>query len=202
MKALISNPCVSFAVLLMIVAVPSLSAAQQYTSTDLGTLGGKLNSRIVLIILALLISSVGTHVSAQQTKPNLTGTWKINLSKSKLAPQHGPGIDRYKIKHSEPRVEMQYTFNGRSETYIYVTDGKERTANGSLQDGPTRAKTNWDGDTLVIEKHQATGHVGAFVWISRFSLSQDGKSLAVTHHANQSSFGAAIDESLVYEKED
>jgi probable HAF family extracellular repeat protein len=35
---------VSFAVLLMIVAVSSLSVAQQYTVTDLGTLGGKLST--------------------------------------------------------------------------------------------------------------------------------------------------------------
>jgi hypothetical protein len=161
-----------------------------------------IHSRIFLIILGSLFCSASTHVSAQQAKPNLTGTWKINLSKSKLAPQHGPGIDRYKIKHSEPRVEMEHTFNGRSETYTYMTDGKERMANGSLQDGATRAKTHWDSDTLVIEKKQAIGSVGAFVWISRFTLSQDGKSLVVTQHASKSSFGAAFDESLIYEKEE
>jgi hypothetical protein len=161
-----------------------------------------IHTRIILIVLASLFCSVGPHVLAQQVKPNLTGTWKINLSKSKLAPQHGPGIDRYKIKHSEPRVEMVHMFNDRSETYSYMTDGKERMANGSLQDGSTRAKTHWDGDTLVIEKQQSFGPVGFFVSISRFILSQDGKSLVVIHHANKSSFGAAIDESLIYEKQD
>src|SRR5882672_761452 len=104
------------------------------------------------LILVFLFCSVAPHVSAQQSKPNLTGTWNLNLNKSKLAPQHGPGSDRYKIKYSEPRVEMEHTFNGRSETYSYVTDGKERMANGSLQDGATRAKAYWDIDTLVIEK--------------------------------------------------
>jgi hypothetical protein len=158
------------------------------------------HSRITLIILAFLFCSVATHVSAQQAKPNLTGTWKLNLSKSKLAPQHGPGGDRYKIKHSEPRLEMEHTFYGRSETYSYMTDGKERVANRSPQDGETRAKAYWDGDTLVIEKHQETGRAG-IIWMSRYTLSQDGKSLAVTHHVNKSSFSAAFDESLTYEKQ-
>jgi hypothetical protein len=163
-----------------------------------------IRTRIILIVLVSMFCSVGPYVLAQQVKPNLTGKWKINLSKSKLAPQHGPGIDRYKIKHSEPRVEMDHMFfNGaRGETYAYVTDGKERIVNGSLQDGPTRARAHWDGDTLVIEKQRAIGSVGTFEWISRYTLSQDGKSLAVIQHANKSSFSAAIDESLIYEKED
>jgi hypothetical protein len=35
----------------------------------------------------------------------------------------------------------------------------------------------------------------------RYTLSQDGKSLAVTHHVNKSSLSAAFDESLTYEKQ-
>lgn len=159
-----------------------------------------IHSRIALIVLAFLFCSVATHASAQQAKPNLTGTWKLNLSKSKLAPQHGPGSDRYKIKHSGPRIEMEHTFDGQSETYSYMTDGKERVANRSPKDGETRAKAYWDGDTLVIEKHQEIGPGGS-VWMSRYILSQDGKGLAVTHHVNKSSFSAAFDESLTYEKQ-
>jgi probable HAF family extracellular repeat protein len=44
MQTLISNLRVSFAMLLMILAVSSLSVAQQYTVTDLGTLGGTTSS--------------------------------------------------------------------------------------------------------------------------------------------------------------
>src|ERR1035441_4083847 len=133
-----------------------------------------IHSRITLMVLAFLFCSVATHVSAQQAKPNLSGTWKVNLSKSKPAPQHGPGSDRYKIKHLEPRIEMEHAFDGRSETYSYMTDGKERVANRSPQDGETRAKAYWDGDTLVIEKHQEIGPRGS-VSMSRYILSQDGK---------------------------
>jgi hypothetical protein len=162
------------------------------------------HSRITLIILAFLLCSVVTHVSAQQAKPNLTGTWILNRSKSKLSPHPAPGDVRYKIKHSEPRIEMELLFLGRSNTYSYMTDGKERVARQSLQDGAMRAKAYWDSNTLVIEKHQAIPFqtVGAFVTISRYTLSQDGKSLAITSHTDKSSSSAAVDESLTFEKQE
>jgi hypothetical protein len=153
------------------------------------------HSRITLTVLAFLFWSVAMHVSAQQAKPNLTGTWKLNRSKSIPAPKHGSGGDFYKIKHSEPRLEMVH-----GETYSYVIDGKERVANRSTQDGVTRAKAYWVGDTLVIEKHQETRR-GEVDFVVRYTLSQDGKSLAVTHHVDRSWFSGAFDESLNYEKQ-
>ncbi len=74
-------------------------------------------TRITLLSLAFLFCSVATHVSAQQTKPDLSGTWKLNLSKSKLAAQHPHESDEYRIKHSEPRLVSVHTFYSRSETY-------------------------------------------------------------------------------------
>jgi probable HAF family extracellular repeat protein len=49
MKTLISNPRVIFPVLLLIVAVSSLSVAQQYTLTDLGTFPGGKGSSVLAI---------------------------------------------------------------------------------------------------------------------------------------------------------
>jgi len=154
------------------------------------------NCRIILIILVFFFCSGATHLSAQQVRPNLSGTWKLNLSKSKLAPQRPFGGDSYKIKHLEPQLEMVHGGN----TYRYVTDGKQHVANVSPGEGETLAKTYWDGDTLVIEKRQEIGQGGSS-WVSRYTLSQDGKSLTVTHHVNRSSFSAAFDESLTYEKQ-
>jgi hypothetical protein len=45
-------------------------------------------SRFTLISLTCLFCLVATHVLAQQTKPDFSGTWKLDLSKSKLAAQH------------------------------------------------------------------------------------------------------------------
>jgi hypothetical protein len=64
----------------------------------------------------------------------------------------------------------------------------------------TLAKTYWDGDTLVIEKRQDVGP-GDSSWVSRYTLSQDRKTLGITHNVDRSSLSAAFDESLTYEKQ-
>jgi hypothetical protein len=157
--------------------------------------GLRLQSRTAFVIFAFLCCSAVRNVSAQQAKPILAGTWKLNLSKSRLAPQHPRESDIYKIRQSEPRLEVIHIFSGRSETYSYVTDGKERVANRSVQDGELRAKAYWDGDTLVIDKQQGSA------WTSRYSLSHDGKSLIVTQHITRSAFSAPFDEFLTYDKQ-
>lgn len=157
-------------------------------------------SRIAVVVLAFLFCWAASDTAAQQSKPNLTGTWKLNRGKSKLASQHGPGDDEYIIKHSEPRISIVHMFNGISETYFYVTDGKERVANVSDHEGQLRAKTYWDRDTLVIEKRQ-DNDLRVSAWVSRYELSQDGSTLVVTQHVAKSSFSDAFDELLTYEKQ-
>jgi hypothetical protein len=140
----------------------------------------------------------GKTVPAQEVRPNLSGTWKLNLSKSKLLRQHAPGDVFYKIKHVERRLEIVH----QGDTYHYVTDGKVHVAfRGVLDDAELlMAKTYWDGETLVIETSQEIGPGGAR-WVSRYRLSEDGNSLTVTFHASQSKFRGAFDESLVYDKQ-
>jgi len=159
--------------------------------------------RIVLLTLRVIVGFICCLASicslGQQLKPNLTGTWKINLKSSKLAPAHPPEQhERYKIRHAEPRLEVTHSFNGRSEVIAYVTDGKERVVHRSLDEGPIRAKAYWEGETLVIEKHQDQVNCS---WVSRFSLSQDGKSLGIAQHVAASTLSGPFDESLVYDKE-
>jgi hypothetical protein len=153
-----------------------------------------------IMALASSFCGVAIHISAQQTKPNLSGTWKLNLGRSKLAALQRRGSSEYRIKHSEPRLVMEHVFDGRSETYSYMTDGKERVANTSLQGLVTRAKAYWEGGTLVIGKHQETS-IGEATSIRRYTMSQDGQSLIVTEHVNQSPFSSAFDQLLFYQKQ-
>ena len=154
-------------------------------------------SRITVVSLAFLLCSVAIHVSAQQTKPDLSGTWKLKPSKSKLDVDHPVVPDKCKINHSEPRLVMVYTFPVSSETYSYMTDGEERVVNSSSQNGVTRAKAFWDGDTLVIEGRNDRARVS---WIDRYTLSQDGRNLVVAQRISKSSFGPAFDQLLTFEK--
>jgi hypothetical protein len=153
--------------------------------------------RITLISLALLFCYVPTPVSAQQTKPDLSGTWKLKHSKSKLDVDHPILSDECKINHSEPRLVMVFTFPQSSMIYSYMTDGEERVANSSSQNGVTRAKAYWDGDTLVIEgRNERSGDS----WTARYPLSQDGRNLVVARHLNKSSFHPASDELIIFGK--
>jgi hypothetical protein len=125
--------------------------------------------------------------------------WELDLSKSKLSRVHSAGTDRYKIKHSEPQLLVEHMYSsGSIETSRYTTDGKECLPNPEHRE--QLAKAYWDGDTLVIEKHQETGQ-DRITWMFRYTLSQDGQSLAVTRHVTRNSYSADIDESLVYEKQ-
>lgn len=92
---------------------------------------------------------------------------------------------------------MEHTYSSDSETYRYMTDGKIGLPNPEHRD--VLAKAYWDGDTLVIEKHQETGQ-SRITWVSRYTLSQDGQSLAITRHVTENSFSSNLDETLVYEK--
>jgi hypothetical protein len=154
------------------------------------------------VLAAFFVSALVASASAQQAKPDFTGTWKINLSKSKFPQQHGPARtgDIYKIKHSGPKLEMEHLFSSRSETYSYVTDGKEHTANRSALDGELRAKAYWDGNVLVIDKSQFTSS-GISTWTTRFTLSPDGMALAITQHVAKSLMGNGFDEELIYDKQ-
>jgi len=154
-----------------------------------------INYVVTVVTLASLSCSLSQNALTQQAKPNLTGSWKLNLSNGKVAPHHMP--DLYRIKHSDSRLEMVQTVEGRSESFFYVVDGKDRVTNMS---GQVRAKAYWDGDTVVIEKHLVID-AGVRIWTSRYRLSEDGKSLVVAIHTKDSSFNDIFDESLTYEKQ-
>jgi len=158
---------------------------------------GKLQfqARTLSLLVALVCWFTFTESFGQQQRPDLSGTWKLNLKASKLAPAHE--TDACQIKHAEPLIEVRCSFHGRNELYSYMTDGKERIANISA-DGTIRAKTYWDGETLVIEKRQDRGDTA---WVSRYRLSQDAKVLELTQHITKSAVRSPFDESLYYDKQ-
>jgi hypothetical protein len=73
-------------------------------------------------------------------------------------------------------------------------------ANVPGQSAAIRCKAYWDGDTVVIDKNQDSGDFGTTSWTSRYSLSQNGKTLAIIEHVARSAFSASFDETLVYDR--
>jgi hypothetical protein len=138
--------------------------------------------RVVVVILVLLCW--GTHDGmGQQSKPNLSGTWKLNSAKTEH-PQWWRETRDYAcvIEHSESKVSMTHISQSGNQTDFYLTDGKEHIARSPHHDEQLRAKAYWDGNTLVIESHREAGDFRVSVWTSRYELSQDGKTLQVSEH--------------------
>lgn len=123
------------------------------------------------LLLPLLILAPVVILSAA-TKPNFTGTWKLNVAKSDLG---GAPIDALvvEVEHKEPI--FKYFAKGSAsgqpfqEQELLTTDGKP----GQDSHGAT-AITKWDGDALVT---QATSGDGSLLYESRISLAADRKTI-------------------------
>ncbi len=85
-------------------------------------------------------------------KPDFTGTWKFNRSKSSLQIP-SPDSTTFVIEHNEPRFHLERThvFGGNSDTFSIdlTTNGKvvERNHRGF----EIRASLCWEGETLVFD---------------------------------------------------
>jgi hypothetical protein len=154
------------------------------------------------LVLAFLLF-VTAAALAQQTpaKPNLTGTWNINLEKSNFGGLEAPQSARYLIRHLGSKLEMQYEQDGHITRVDVTPDGEER----ALETGPDTenlARVFWSGTTLVFEgriKPMASSNALPVKWTSRWTLSPDRKVLTIERHI--ASEQATADQKVVFEKQ-
>lgn len=134
-------------------------------------------------------------IAAAQTKPDFTGSWKLNREKSKFE-RGGPEDLLIKIDHKEPTFAEEWkmtTQNGeRSFQAKYTTDGTESEQEVIGRTAKTSAK--WEGDALVIE-FKAEG--GFFK--RKVTLSADGKT--ITKVITQSGNNGQTEDTVVFEKQ-
>jgi hypothetical protein len=133
--------------------------------------------------------------------PDLTGTWKLNTSKSEFGQFPAPNSMTQKITHAEPKLTVENNMSGPQGdiafTANYSTDGKE-TTNQGFGGSEVKSVARWDGDALLIETKGSFGD-NQFTMKDRWTLSQDGKVLTV-----QRKFSSAMgdmDQKLVMEKQ-
>ena len=134
-------------------------------------------------------------------KPNFTGDWKLNTSKSTFGDIPAPDSMSYKIAHDEPKitnVSKQSGQMGEVEVKIAcTTDGKECTNEG-FQGAVIKTMMNWDGDALVVESKGKIGEID-FTSKAKWTLSADGKLLTLAQSISTSMGDFA--ETLVFEKQ-
>jgi hypothetical protein len=94
-----------------------------------------------LVVVLLLPSAL-----LAQGKPDFSGTWAMDASRSESAVQNEPiGPVTLVITQTAQELKIETTRGERTTTSILKLDGSEnRIASGT-------AKTHWDGTTLVTE---------------------------------------------------
>lgn len=143
---------------------------------------------------------ISTALAVAQTKPNLSGTWKLNITTSDFGPLPKPEKATTAIEHSEPNLQLTSDSTGargqQVSKYKYSTDGKEVTnVNGPVE---LKSTAKWDGNVLVIEsKGKIQGNDLTF--LDKWSLSEDGKTAKLARHiiVTQGEF----DQTYVYDKQ-
>ena len=152
---------------------------------------------VVWVVLGLVCSLA---LALAQSKPNFSGNWKLNNSKSDFGPMPAPQSITSRIDHKEPNLKIATTWVGdqgeRTFEFGYTTDGKETT--NSFGNAEIKSKATWEGSTLLIASKGSTDS-GEFTIKDKMSLSEDGKTFTLVR-AFAGPMGEAT-QTLVHEKQ-
>lgn len=138
--------------------------------------------RTLTTFAALTVAATAAHA---QAKPDFSGTWEMNASKSDFGPLAGAGQAPSKITMTVTQttttvkvVQAMSTAQGDvNQTSDYTLDGKEATSNAADGQPQTIAAT-MDGGVLVI-RSKFSREGADITRTSRWTLAPDGKSLVV-----------------------
>lgn len=148
--------------------------------------------------VALLAAAFG--LAGAQAKPNFSGEWKLNVSKSDFGAMPAPDSRTDKIAHADPELKDTTTQSGQmgevTAELKYSTDGKETT--NSIRGNEIKSTAKWEGDELAIAGRGS--FQGADITLNdRWSLSADNKTLTIMRHVT-SPMGET-DQKIVLEKQ-
>lgn len=133
-------------------------------------------------------------------RPNFTGNWKMNASKSDFGQFPAPSAMTQKITHEDPSLKVaskMSTDNGDFDfESVYTTDGKECT--NQFGPNPVKSTLKWDGDTLIIDSKGQFGDAD-FTMQDKWDLADEGKTLILRRH--WSSSRGEMDQKIVFEKQ-
>ena len=151
-------------------------------------------------LAALALASA--FAEAQQTHPNLTGTWALDIPASDFAKEPPPQKRVVVIEHADPKLTMTGAEEGRGgpvkATAQYLTDGTP-----SLNDvfgNQMTTVARWEAAELVMT---TTGKFAdnEITLVDRYTLSADGRTLTVRRHFEGKQRGGVQDQVLVHRKQ-
>jgi len=147
-------------------------------------------------LLAITLITAFASVASAQTRPDLSGTWKMNSAKSHFGNNGPTSITIKFVQKDSSLVETLTLGEDQGEHSLelkYTTDGKQ----GVNQIGDENAKTTagWEGQALVIEWN-GSGRILR----RKITLSSDGKTMTMAvHHADPG--GQSADDTVVLDKQ-
>jgi len=136
------------------------------------------------------------------TQPNLTGTWKLNISKSSFGQIPPPASQTDTIEDNEPNVKVTEDQKGgmmgdMNMTTTLNTAGQETTSAG-MGGAEVKSTAHWDGGTLLV--NSKTSFQGSDITIKdSYTVSGDGSTLTEVTHI-ESGMGN-FDTTSVYDKQ-
>lgn len=155
--------------------------------------------RNVAALLILALATSGAMMAAKDRPVNFSGTWKLNVKKSKGAPDWRPETVLV-VLQSPYQVHFAYFLNADVEKpfqgYDYVTNGKERQLYATGNE-TAFGSARWNNNNIlqVRMRHVVRSEIADTDWTETdtWMLSDDGKTLT-----NKSSDGKI----LVYDKQE
>ncbi len=128
-------------------------------------------------VIAGLVFTAGS--AAAPPKPDFSGTWVFNPSRSQLQIKLALESGVFTIDHREPlfRFSRVFVVAGKEDALSYdlTTDGQEK-----VEEGPARTTTSrlyWDGDVLVLDERIVLKDGRRAVNVVRYSLQDGGRTL-------------------------
>jgi hypothetical protein len=126
-------------------------------------------------LCALTLVALAT-VSWAAAKPNFSGDWQLNLSKSNYGSMPPPTSMVRTITHADPALEIVDDRNGPGRSGVssrkYMTSGQ--VTNFEVNGASVEGSAVWDGNSLVVTTKVSS--VG-LVFKDKMTLSPDGKQL-------------------------
>ncbi|MEO7274012.1 MAG: hypothetical protein ABIX28_02065 [Vicinamibacterales bacterium] len=138
------------------------------------------------VLAALMwLSLAAAPVAAQEVRPDFSGTWTLDLSRSIPSPLPPPESLATVIEHQDPTITSTVTQKGAdgevtSRTTI-TTDGQENRNTVSTTAGEVTltSRSRWSGRTLIIATSMTIEGTPIGVTES-WSLSADGREMIVS----------------------
>lgn len=134
-----------------------------------------------------------------QQKPDLTGSWDLNLQRSDYSKEAPPKSMAYRFEQNDPELLLEITVDGpqgpMNARFRYRTDGTEVT--NDVLGNPFKAVAKWDGATLAMESWGRFGDNEVRL-NDRYSLSEDRKTVTLNRHYEGRN--GPQDQKLIFEK--